>query len=121
MIGVDLVRFAREQAPSRAVQRLAIDLDGAQVALRFSGGRVAVDVLNDPSGTLGNGWARQVERSLDQAARTVAEPQHGAQAGDQRQSQPGDTGRRGATPNDSGDERQHRSTRAFELFPEEEV
>ena len=120
MIGVDRVRFAREQAPSRAVQRLAIDLDGAQIALRFRGDRVAVDVLNDPSGTLGNGWARQVERNLDQAVRTVVEPQRGGQASDQHQSQTGDSGRRSATAQDGNDERQRRSTRAFELFPEEE-
>jgi hypothetical protein len=120
MIGVDRVRFAREQAPSRAVQRLAIDLDGAQVAVRFQGDRVAVDVLNDPTGSLGNGWARQVERSLDQAVRTVSEPRHGGQPADQRGSQTGDSGRRDANARDGSDEGQRRSTRAFTLFPEEE-
>ena len=121
MIGVDRVRFAREQAPSRAVQRLSIDLDGAQVALRFRGDRVVVDVVNDPAGTLGNGWARQVERSLDQAVRTVSEPQRGGQSMDQHGSQPGGSGKGGAGTNEGSEHDRPRSTqRAFTLFDEEE-
>lgn len=106
MIGVDRVRFAREQAPSRIVQRLAIDLDGAQVALRFRGDRVAVDVVDDPTGTLGGGWARQVERTLDQAVRTVSDPQRSPQP-DQRndhRSQPDSSGRGGRGSYDDGRE-----------------
>jgi hypothetical protein len=121
MIGVDRVRFAREQAPSRAVQRLSIDLDGAQVALRFRGDRVVVDVVNDPAGTLGNGWARQVERSLDQAVRTVSEPQRGGQSTDQNGSQPGGSGKGGTgTSEGSEHDRPRPAQRAFTLFDEEE-
>ncbi|MGZ4766191.1 MAG: hypothetical protein ACXV6M_11095, partial [Ilumatobacteraceae bacterium] len=121
MIGVDRVRFAREQAPSRALQRLSIDLDGVQVAVRFRGDRVAVDVVNDPAGTLGNGWARQVERSLDQAVRTVNEPQRGGQSTDQQGSPTGGSGGRGAGANDGSEhDRQRPGQRAFTLFDEEE-
>jgi hypothetical protein len=124
MIGVDRVRFAREQAPSRAVQRLAIDLDGAQVAVRFHGDHVAVDVLNDPAGSLGNGWARQVERSLDQAVRTVSEPLRGGPPAEQTNSQTSGSGRGGANTNantsDNGEPRQRPSQRAFTWLPDEE-
>jgi hypothetical protein len=98
MVSVDRVRLAREQAPAREVQRLAIDLDDARVALRFHGDDVAVKVVSDPSGTLGAGWARQVERTLDSATRAAGDgaatmqretdPKSGSQHGRSRREQP---------------------------------
>jgi hypothetical protein len=51
------------------VQRLALDLDGARVAVRFDGGRASVAVVSDPTDSLGKGWVRQVERTIDQTVR----------------------------------------------------
>ncbi|MCE9620947.1 MAG: hypothetical protein K8R99_01230 [Actinomycetia bacterium] len=73
MVAVDRVQVARAQAPSREVQRLAIDLDDARVALRFHGDQVKVNVVSDPSGSLDPVWSRQVERSLISAARAADE------------------------------------------------
>ncbi len=116
LAGVDRVRFAREQAPARAVQRLSLDLDGAQVAVRFHGERIAVDVVTDPTGSLGNGWARNVERTLDQAVRTVSEPRD---TRSDHRGQPDGSSRHGGQQGEADESRQQRRQRAFDLLAEQ--
>jgi hypothetical protein len=70
MVGTDRVTKVREQMAARPMQRLSIELDDARVAIRVRGDKVSVDVTNDPKGALGEGWARQVERTIDRAVRT---------------------------------------------------
>jgi hypothetical protein len=88
----DAVRYLRELGPARAVQRLAVDLDGTTVAVRIdSAGTspvVHVQVLDDPSGRLGATWTTGVERTLTQVvgnheARFGGQPTH-----DQRRQPP---------------------------------
>lgn len=69
MIGADRVDRLRQQTVGRPVQRLTVDLDDARVAVRVRGGQVSVDVLSDPSSTLGQTWAHDVERTLETAMR----------------------------------------------------
>jgi hypothetical protein len=78
LAGVERVQYVRSLAPNREVQRLALDLDGVKVAVTFHAQRIAVDLVSDPQGELPHGWARDVERTLDQAARaTLAPPASG--------------------------------------------
>jgi hypothetical protein len=70
MVGTDRVAKVREQVAGRPMQRLSIELDDARVAIRVRGDKVSVDVTSDPKGALGEGWARQVERTIDRAVRT---------------------------------------------------
>jgi hypothetical protein len=67
----DAVRFLRELGPARAVQRLAVDLDGAMVAVRLdqtgAAATVRVQVVDDPTGRLDGAWASGVERTLTQS------------------------------------------------------
>jgi hypothetical protein len=69
MIGTDRVDRVRQQTIGKPVQRLTVDLDDARVAVRVRGDRVAVDVLRDPGAVLGQGWAHDVERTLETAMR----------------------------------------------------
>jgi hypothetical protein len=102
-MGTDRVAKVREQVAGRPMQRLSIELDDARVAIRVRGDKVSVDVTNDPKGALGDGWARQVERTIDRAAK--------AQDPDSRGTQPdprsGSNGRR--------QHQQHRQQRQFEI------
>jgi hypothetical protein len=108
LAGVERVRFAREQAPSRAVQRLALDLDGAQVAVRFQHDHVAVDVVDDPAGTLGTAWAKQVERTLDQAVRSAGDASPAQTLPDPQPNRPtAESSRHGAEGGGAGDQPQH--------------
>jgi hypothetical protein len=79
----DKVRYLRDLAPAREIQRLAIDLDDARVAVRFADGAATVDVMSDPSSRLDTGWVSNVEKTLRQLDRPV-EP---TTPGDQSQSQ----------------------------------
>ncbi len=63
------VRVMRELAPNREVQRLAFELDGARVAVRFDQDGARVNVVADPANRLGTGWADNVQRTLDAGAR----------------------------------------------------
>jgi hypothetical protein len=72
------------------MQRLSIELDDARVAIRVRGDKVAVDVTSDPKGALGEGWARQVERTIDRAVR-AQDPESRGTTPDR---QPGSHGRR---------------------------
>jgi hypothetical protein len=68
MAATDAVRFLRELGPARAVQRLAVDLDGAMVALRLDRTGVTpsvhLHVVDDPAGRLDREWVAGVERTL---------------------------------------------------------
>lgn len=77
----DKVRYLRDMAPAREIQRLAIDLDDARVAVRFAEGAAMVDVMSDPSSRLDSGWVSNVERTLRQLDRpvdptTAGDPSH---------------------------------------------
>jgi hypothetical protein len=63
------IRVLRELAPHREVQRLAVDLDGARIALRFDGDGARVNVLSDPGNRLGGTWATDVQRTLNAGMR----------------------------------------------------
>jgi hypothetical protein len=67
----DKVRYLRDLAPSREIQRLAIDLDDARVAVRFAEGAATVDVMSDPSSRLDSGWVNNVEKTLRQLDRPL--------------------------------------------------
>jgi hypothetical protein len=67
----DKVRYLRDLAPAREIQRLAIDLDDARVAVRFADGAATVDVMSDPSSRLDSGWVTNVEKTLRQLDRPV--------------------------------------------------
>jgi hypothetical protein len=82
-VATDKVRYLRDLAPAREIQRLAIDLDDARVAVRFADGAATVDVMSDPSSRLDSGWVSNVEKTLRQLDRPV-EPMT---PGDQSQSQ----------------------------------
>ncbi|MBI4885060.1 MAG: hypothetical protein HY826_13500 [Actinobacteria bacterium] len=69
MIGLDRVQIARAQAPAREIHRLAIDLDDARVALSIGRDQMRVNVVSDPSDSLGVDWVRQLERTMNSAAR----------------------------------------------------
>jgi hypothetical protein len=69
MIGTDRVDRVRQHVSARPVQRLTVDLDDARIAVRVRGDRVSVDVLRDPDASLGQGWASDVERTLQSAMR----------------------------------------------------
>jgi hypothetical protein len=89
MMGADRVAKVREQVAGRPMQRLSIELDDARVAIRVRGDKVSVDVTSDPKGALGEGWARQVERTIDRAVRT----QESDSRGSEPDRQPGSSGR----------------------------
>jgi len=82
------VRVLRELAPNREVQRLAVDLDGARVALRFDSDGARVHVVSDPGNQLGGTWASDVQRTLNSGARQQAGFQHRDPDGGRRQRQP---------------------------------
>ncbi len=73
----DMVRYLREIGPSREVQRLAIDLDGARVAVRVAprseAASVRVEIVHDPAQRLDGVWVAGVERAVTHAVRS--EPQ----------------------------------------------
>lgn len=73
----DKVRYLRDLAPAREIQRLAIDLDDARVAVRFADGAATVDVMSDPSSRLDSGWVSNVERTLRQLDRPLDPPSAG--------------------------------------------
>jgi hypothetical protein len=83
MAATDAVRYLRELGPARAVQRLAVDLDGATVAVRLdrtgAAPAVHVHIVDDPSGRLDGPWAAGVERTLSQSMQrdgSGAQPDH---------------------------------------------
>ena len=79
--GTDRARAATAAAaPAREIPLLTIDLDDAGVELRFRGGEIAVSLAGQPAGSLGTGWARRDERTLDGATRgaEVASPKPAA-------------------------------------------
>jgi hypothetical protein len=90
MMGTDRVAKVREQVAARPMQRLSIELDDARVAIRVRGDKVSVDVTSDPKGALGDGWARQVERTIDRAAKA----QDTETRGSTPDGRPGSQGRR---------------------------
>lgn len=63
------VRQLRELAPHREVQRLAVDLDGARVAVRLDPQGARLRVLADPAERLGGTWTTDVQRSLNAVLR----------------------------------------------------
>lgn len=103
MMGTDRVAKVREQVAGRPMQRLSIELDDARVAIRVRGDKVSVDVTSDPKGALGEGWARQVERTIDRAAK-AQDPDSRGTTSDPRS---GSNGRRQS--------QQHRQQREFEI------
>jgi hypothetical protein len=103
MMGADRVAKVREQVATRPMQRLSIELDDARVAIRVRGDKVSVDVTSDPKGALGEGWARQVERTIDRAVK-AQDPDARGTSSDR---QPGSNGRR--------QPHQQRPAREFEL------
>ena len=92
MFAADKVRYMRDLAPAREIQRLAIDLDDARIAVRFSAGAATVDVVSDPSSRLDVGWARGVEKTLRSLETSVEQSSQGQRS---RQDQP--DGERGGT------------------------
>lgn len=83
----DTVRYLRELGPARAVQRLAVDLDGTTVAVRIDHSGVTpsvhVHVLDDPAGRLDPSWTTGVERTLAQTLGRDHQP-----GGDRRDRRP---------------------------------
>jgi hypothetical protein len=73
LAATDTVRYLRELGPARAVQRLAVDLDGSMVAVRVDHTAptpaVRVQVVDDPAGRLDGAWITSVERTLAQSMR----------------------------------------------------
>jgi hypothetical protein len=90
----DKVRYLRDLAPAREIQRLAIDLDDARVAVRFADGAATVDVMSDPSSRLDSGWVSNVEKTLRQLDRPVDPSTPGEQAQDHRDHEDADSRRR---------------------------
>lgn len=74
----DKVRYLRDLAPAREIQRLAVDLDDARVAVRFGAGAATVDVVSDPSSRLDAGWVSSVEKTLRQMDTPAASPSGGS-------------------------------------------
>lgn len=104
---VDRIRYVQAMAPNREVQRLALDLDGARVAVRFEGGRASLAVVSDPTGSLGKGWVRQVERTIDQTVRANNAAATADAGTDGRHGQP--------SSNLAGDQQQRRQQHASAL------
>jgi hypothetical protein len=77
----DKVRYLRDLAPARELQRLAVDLDDARVAVRFSAGATTVDVVSDPSSRLDAGWVSSVEKTLRQLDTPATPPSGGSRDG----------------------------------------
>lgn len=98
-VATDKVRYLRDLAPAREIQRLAIDLDDARVAVRFADGAATVDVMSDPSSRLDSGWVSNVEKTLRQLDRPVEPmtPGDQSQSGERRDRQDPDS-RRQDTP-----------------------
>jgi hypothetical protein len=90
-------------APNREVQRIALDLDGARVAVRFDGGHASVEVVSDPTNSLGKGWVRHVERTIEQTVRANSTSGAGDNASDRRY----DGQRRGNLTDDQQRRQQH--------------
>jgi hypothetical protein len=111
MVGADRVAKAREQTAARPMQRLSIELDDARVAIRVRGDKVSVDVTSDPKGALGEGWARQVERTIDRAVRSQEPDSRGTDA----ERQPGSQGRRQPHEQHRGQPRDRHQNRQFEI------
>jgi hypothetical protein len=68
LLRAEHVRYARELAPSREIQRLAVELDDARVAVRFDQGAPRVDVIADPSNRLGASWLADVRQAFSGGA-----------------------------------------------------
>jgi hypothetical protein len=68
LLRAEHVRYARELAPSREIQRLAVELDDARVAVRLDQGTPRVDVIADPSNRLGTSWLADVRQAFSSGA-----------------------------------------------------